>query len=129
MLAVVLLSDLPEPYSGNFTVWPGTHRLFETIFREKGPAALAEGIDTIDLSVDPVQITGQAGAAVITHHQIVHTAGPNCSPNIRYAAIFRGKHKDVEKNGTEAMVDIWREWPGVRAATEEASGASGGKAG
>jgi len=119
MLAVVLLSDLPEPYSGNFTVWPGTHRFFETIFREQGPAALADGIDMMELPTAPVQITGAAGDAVITHHQIIHSAAPNCSPNIRYAAIFRGRHKDVETNGTEAMTDIWREWPGIREALEQ----------
>jgi hypothetical protein len=120
MLAVVLLADLPEPYSGNFTVWPGTHRLFETLFREQGPAALAEGIDTMELPHAPVQTTGQAGDVVITHHQIVHAAAPNCSANIRYAAIFRGRHRDVEANGTEAMTDIWREWPGLRDVTESA---------
>jgi hypothetical protein len=118
MLAVILLSDLPEAYSGNFTVWPGTHRLFETMFRERGPAALADGIDTIAVPAAPVQITGAAGDAVISHHQIVHSAAPNCSPNIRYAAIFRGRHKDVERNGTEAMTDIWREWPGLREVVE-----------
>lgn len=118
MLAVVLLSDLPEPYSGNFTVWPGTHRLFETVFREKGPEALAEGIDTMELPQAPVQITGQAGDAVLCHHQIVHAACANSSPHIRYAAIFRGRHKDAEANGVAAMTDIWREWPGIREVTE-----------
>ncbi|GAB4457874.1 MAG: hypothetical protein OHK0029_18280 [Armatimonadaceae bacterium] len=114
MLAVVLLSDLPEPYSGNFTVWPGSHRFFEKIFQEQGPAALAKSVDHADTGSDPVQITGSAGDVVICHHQIKHTAVPNSSPNIRYAAIFRGRHKDAEKNGVEAMTDIWREWPGVR---------------
>ena len=114
MLAVVLLSDLPEPYSGNFTVWPGTHTLFETIFREKGQAALADAIDTMPLPQAPVQITGKAGDVVLVHHQLVHAAAPNCSPDIRYAVIFRGNHKDVQANGIEAMVDIWREWPGIR---------------
>jgi hypothetical protein len=114
MLVVILLSDLPEAYSGNFTVWPGTHTLFETIFREKGPAALADAIDTMPLPQAPVQITGQAGDAVLVHHQLVHAAAPNCSPDVRYAAIFRGCHKDVQANGVEAMTDIWREWPGLR---------------
>jgi hypothetical protein len=113
MLVVVLLSDLPEPYSGNFTVWPGTHRQFEQIFREKGPAALADAVDTLDTGVAPVQITGKAGDAVLCHHQLKHTACGNASPNVRYAAIFRASHKDVHKNGTEAMTDIWREWPGI----------------
>lgn len=117
-LAVVLLSDLPEPYSGNFTVWPGTHRVFEKVFREHGPESLADAIDTQPVDVAPVQITGKAGDVVVCHHQIVHTACPNSAPDIRYAAIFRACHKDVAANGVAAMTDIWREWPGVRAVVE-----------
>ncbi len=112
-LVTILLADVPEPYSGNFTVWPGTHRFFERVFRERGAATLAEGIDGVELPSDPVQVTGRAGDAVISHHQLVHTAAPNVSPNIRYAVIFRVRHKDAERHGVEAMTDIWREWPGV----------------
>jgi hypothetical protein len=110
MLAVVLLSDLPKPYSGNFTVWPGTHRQFETVFKEKGPASLADGIGAVELCSEPVQITGEPGDVVITHHQLVHTAVANSCPDIRYAAIFRGSHKDAKEIGVAAMTDIWREW-------------------
>lgn len=114
MLAVILLSDLPDPYCGNFTVWPGTHRFFEDVFREKGPHALADAVDSMtETGVSPIQITGKAGDVCLCHHQILHAAAPNSSPNIRYAAIFRGNHKDVATNGTDAMTDIWREWPGV----------------
>jgi Phytanoyl-CoA dioxygenase (PhyH) len=114
MLAVILLSDLPDIYSGNFTVWPGTHVLFEKIFQEQGPEALAKAIDTMDVGAEPVQITGKAGDVVLMHHQTVHTAAPNASPNIRYAVIFRGVHKDAKENGVAAMTDIWREWPGLK---------------
>lgn len=119
-LAVVLLSDLPGPDSGNFTVWPGTHRFFETHFREHGHEMLAEGMPKVPLPTGPHPITGRAGDAVITHHQLVHTAAPNASPHIRYAAIFRLRHTLCEEVGKDAYTDIWREWPGVRAALEEA---------
>jgi hypothetical protein len=121
-LAVILLSDLPEPDSGNFTVWPGTHRFFEEHFREHGHAMLAEGMPKVPIPVAPHQITGRAGDAVIAHHQIVHTAAPNASPHIRYAAIFRLRHVDCEAIGKEAYTDIWREWPGVREAMANAAG-------
>lgn len=120
-LAVILLSDLSEPYSGNFTVWPGTHRFFEQHFRDHGHAMLAEGMPKVALPAEPHQITGRAGDAVIVHHQVVHTAAPNASPHIRYAAIFRLRHALCEQIGREAYTDIWREWPGVREALEEAS--------
>jgi hypothetical protein len=117
MLAVVLLCDLPETYSGNFTVWAGTHVLFEQVFKEQGPEALAQAIDTMDVGVEPTQITGKAGDVVLMHHQTVHTAAPNASPNIRYAAIFRACHKDAKEIGVAAMTDIWREWEGLRSLT------------
>jgi hypothetical protein len=119
-LAVILLSDLPEPFSGNFTVWPGTHRFFEEYFRANGHEMLAEGMPKTPLPTGPHQITGRAGDAVITHHQLVHTAAPNASPHIRYAAIFRLRHAACEQIGKDAYTDIWREWPGVREAMAEA---------
>jgi len=117
-LVTVLLQDLPEPFAGNFTVWPQTHRVAETFFREATPEALREGMPELDLPCEAVQITGQAGDAVISHHQLIHGAAPNQSPNIRYAAIFRPRHQLTEEVGTDAMTDIWREWEGVRAVVE-----------
>jgi hypothetical protein len=69
----------------------------------------------------PVQITGKRGDLVITHHQLVHTAAPNASSEVRYAAIFRLRHKDVEQVGLDAYTDIWREWEGI-SALQEATG-------
>lgn len=113
-LVVVLLSDVPEPYSGNFTVWPKSHRFFEGYFKEHGHQVLANGMPRVDLPEPPVQIAGKPGDVVIAHHQLVHTAAPNGSPNIRYAAIFRVRHKDCAEIGYDAYTDIWREWPGIR---------------
>jgi hypothetical protein len=114
-LAVILLHDVPRPFMENFTVWPKSHRFFEEYLRTHGHEVLADGQPQVDLPAGPHQITGKAGDLVITHHQIFHTAAPNVSPHIRYAAIFRWRHKDVEEVGKDALTDIWREWPGVRA--------------
>ena len=43
MLVGVYLSYVPQPYSGNFTVWPGTHHVYEKYFQEHGPESLLEG--------------------------------------------------------------------------------------
>jgi hypothetical protein len=115
-LAVILLCDLPHVNSGNFTVFPKSHRAFADYFKEHGHEVLENGMPRIDLPDPPVMITGKAGDVVLTHHQIVHGAGPNTSPHIRYAAITRLRHKECEKNGSDAYTDIWREWPGVREA-------------
>jgi hypothetical protein len=112
-LVGVLLSDLPAGYAGNFTVWPGTHRIYEQYFREHGPQALLEGMPRVDLP-EPVQITGRAGDAVLVHYQLAHGIAGNGSPHIRYAIFFRLHHVDHESMHWECMTDIWREWAGMR---------------
>jgi len=124
-LVTVLLQDLPEPFAGNFTVWPQSHRVAERFFQQATPEKLREGMPELDLPCEPVQVTGRAGDAVISHHQLVHGAAPNQSPNIRYAAIFRARHRRTEQIGTDAMTDIWREWDGIRAAVQPATETSG----
>jgi len=115
MLAVVLLQDVPEDFMGSFTVWPGSHRFFESFFRDpkRDPSILAKGMPAGELPRGPVQIRGRAGDVVLSHHQLVHGAAPNYSPEIRYAAIFRLAHVDAQDNGPSVMSDIWREWPGM----------------
>ncbi len=114
--AVIYLADVPEPYSGNFTVWPQSHRFFENYFKREGLETLSNGTPRIDLPEGPDMVTGNAGDLIIAHHQMIHTGGPNASPNIRYAAIARLRHIDCEKNGNEGFQDIWREFPCVREA-------------
>ena len=102
-LAVVLLSQLTGDYGGNFTVWPGSHIFFENHFKEHGHEILGEGMPKVDLPNEPVQITGEPGDAILAHHQIVHTAAPNTSSHIRYATIFRLRHKDCDEIGTRRL--------------------------
>ena len=118
-LAVIYLDDVPEPYSGNFTVWPKSHTFFRDYFTENGHTVLSEGMPRVDMPEAAVQITGSAGDLVLAHHQMVHTAAANGSANIRYAAITRLRHLDIKENGPEVYTDIWREYPGLRAEFEE----------
>ena len=113
--AVIYLGDVPEPFCGNFTVWPKSHQFFEDYFNSEGVEVLEDGTPSLDLPEGPDMITGEAGDLVLAHHQIIHTGGPNASPNIRYAAIARLRHVDCEENGNDGFTDIWREYPGVRA--------------
>ncbi len=114
--AVIYLADVPEPYSGNFTVWPGSHRFFENYLKREGLEILSNGTPRVDLPEGPDMVTGNAGDLIIAHHQMIHTGGPNASPNIRYAAIARLRHIDCDKNGNDGFQDIWREFPCVREA-------------
>jgi len=113
LLVGVFLSDLPEINSGNFTLWPGTHRLFETYFREHGPQSLLNGMPPVDMPA-PVQVTAQPGDAVLCHYQLAHTITSNGSPNIRYAIFFRLKRVNHESVKWDCMTDIWLEWDGMR---------------
>lgn len=108
----VFLSDVDETYSGNFTVWPGTHRTYEEYFRSAGPEALLNGMPDVDLP-QPVQVTAKAGDAVFCHYQLGHGIAGNASPNIRYAIFFRLFKRDHDQIRLECLTDIWREWEGM----------------
>ncbi|HZO89975.1 MAG TPA: phytanoyl-CoA dioxygenase family protein [Chthonomonadaceae bacterium] len=114
MLVGVLLSDLHQPYSGNFTVWPGTHHCYERYFQEHTPQSLLDGMPPIEMP-EPVQIQGKAGDVVLVHYELAHSAAPNVSPHVRYAIFFRLTHVDHEEHKWEAMTDIWLEYEGMRA--------------
>jgi hypothetical protein len=110
-LVGVLLSDLPNPNAGNFTVWPGTHHQYETYFREHGPQSLLNGMPPIDMP-EPVQILGKAGDIVLVHYLIAHGIAPNVSPHVRYACFFRLFHTEHEWERT--MLEKWAYFPGIR---------------
>ena len=112
MLVGVALSDVREPFAGNLTVWPGTHRLYERYFQEHGPEALLSGMPDVPLP-EPVHITANAGDAMLCHYGLAHTAAPNASPHVRYAIYFRAFHVDHTQHWKQAMTDIWMEWPGL----------------
>lgn len=113
MLVGVLLSDLNSTNSGNFTVWSGTHHLYEQYFREHGARSLLHGMPDVSLP-KPEQITGHSGDIVLCHYQLAHGVAPNFSPHIRYAIFFRLSHVAEEAHKWETMTDIWLEWEGMR---------------
>lgn len=94
------------------------HRAYEAYFKEHGHAVLAEGRPPIELPVEPVMVTARAGDLVVAHHALMHGACPNESADVRLAAISRLKHVDVEQLGTDAYLDIWKEWSGVQEVLE-----------
>ncbi|GCE05628.1 hypothetical protein [Dictyobacter aurantiacus] len=109
----VFLSDIPHPFMGNFTVWPGTHRLYEQYFREHTPQSLLQGMPDTPLP-EPQQVTASAGDAALVHYQLAHTIAGNTSPFIRYGIFFRLSHIEHDALHWECMTDIWREWLGMR---------------
>ena len=87
--AVLYLSDVLQERSGNFTVWPGSHRAYEAYFKEHGHEVLQEGRPSLGLPAEPVMVTARAGDLVVAHHALMHGACPNESADVRLAAIAR----------------------------------------
>jgi ectoine hydroxylase-related dioxygenase (phytanoyl-CoA dioxygenase family) len=115
LLLGVLLSDLPETNAGNFTVWPGSHRVLEKHLQEVGTDGLLNGGGMPDVPLgEAQQITGKAGDMVLCHFQLAHGIAPNVSANIRYAVFFRLFHKDHAAHKQASLTDIWLAWPGMR---------------
>jgi len=122
LLLGILLSDVPAAFTGNFTVWPGTHRSMERHFRAHGVNSL-QGGDAASLGFrlpKPVPVTGKAGDIVLAHYQVVHTASPNLSGDIRTMCFFRLSVRGLANHRTESMLDIWRDWPPLRGLTDGA---------
>ncbi|PYQ10150.1 MAG: hypothetical protein DMF83_01110 [Acidobacteria bacterium] len=114
LLVGVILSDVTGPGAGNLTVWPGSHRLYESYFRDNGPKSLLGGMPPIALP-DPVEVTGSVGDVVLCHYQLAHAVGANTSPHVRYAVYFRLKSRGHDGRRWECLTDLWKEWPGLRA--------------
>ncbi|MEM7534163.1 MAG: hypothetical protein AAF639_18425 [Chloroflexota bacterium] len=115
--AVIYLADVPEINSGNFTVWPKSHRTFADYFTKEGHQVLSQGVPRIDLPEEPLMITAKAGDLILAHHQIFHAACANAAADVRLAVIARLRHKNCDEIGKDAYTNIWREWPGVQALT------------
>ena len=113
LLVGVILSDVAGPGAGNLTVWPGSHRRYESYFRDNGPKSLLGGMPPIALP-DPVEVTGRVGDVVLCHHQLAHAVGANTSPHVRYAVYFRLKSRGHDGRRWECLTDLWKEWPGLR---------------
>lgn len=107
------LNDVDEDWAGNFTVWPGTHHLFEEYFRTHKPdPELKFGIPPVTLP-QPIQLKVKAGDMLLVHYQLAHTASANISSSVRYAVYFRFHHKDKPKDSLDVLSDIWRYWEGM----------------
>jgi len=128
----ILLSEVPDDFCGNLTVYPGSHLLLEKFFREKGgiikfmEGTTFEGIQLVRESIKPhmpppVQIKGKPGDIILAHYQLSHSIAPNISSNIRYAIYFR-LHSHTHQLDTpkpESMTDIWLDFEGIADLTKE----------
>jgi len=117
-LAAVFLSDVGEPFAGNFTVWPGSHRALAAHFASNDPLGTLAGpgatFPPVALPEPPRQLIARAGDALLAHYLLVHGVSPNLGPQIRYAVFFRLFHDEHDPAAISALGDLWRSWPGLR---------------
>eukprot|EP00003_Mantamonas_plastica_P031205 TRINITY_DN801_c2_g1_i1.p1 TRINITY_DN801_c2_g1~~TRINITY_DN801_c2_g1_i1.p1 ORF type:complete len:567 (-),score=146.07 TRINITY_DN801_c2_g1_i1:269-1969(-) len=119
-LVGVLLNDLPEDFSGNLMVYPGSHNTICDYIRSHDvQIAMESGLDVIKESVEgdfnaPQQIKGKAGDIVICHWMLAHSIAPNCSGDIRHAVYFRVKGENFEEGVPPVQMNgLWEGWEGM----------------
>ncbi len=106
----VFLGPTIRSYAGNLTVWPGSHRIYERHFRDRGPAALREGIPTPDGIGRPVQLLCDAGDIVMTHFLLGHAVSVNMSARDRYAVYFRLRLRGIQAQRWFYLTHAWARW-------------------
>ena len=63
-------------------------RGLRSAFQAAWARGIKEGRPQIDLPADPVMVTAEAGDLVIAHHELMHGACANNSPDVRWR-LFR----------------------------------------
>ena len=128
LLCGVFLHDVPLPWRGNFTVWPGAHHACSTLIARDGLDAFVQGgrpsfttlramaatrRNELGLSTpdpEPVQLCVRAGDVVLAHPLLPHAAGWNLDAPQRYAAYFRVRHAQHDALRPEMLAgNLWRE--------------------
>lgn len=115
LLVGVYLSDIPEDFRGNFTVYPGGHFLIEEFVNNCGTEMLRNGEKpNIDLP-QPLQLIVSAGDVVFAHYALPHTVAPHIGEGIRYAIYFRLYHGNRQggQRRPETLKDLWLEYEGI----------------
>ena len=105
----VFLTPVRRPFAGNFTVWPGSHYVYERYFRDRGERAMSEPMPTPEIG-RPEQLLCGVGDAVLVHYQLGHTAAVNTADEDRIAVYFRVWLRGLEQRRWHHLTNIWDGW-------------------
>ncbi|GAB5363926.1 hypothetical protein AAMO2058_000925400 [Amorphochlora amoebiformis] len=107
LLVGFALSPTPTPFTGNFTVFEGSHMSLSKEYRDLGKEAFLKLYQKPRKVGEPKQLLTKPGDLLLVHPMLAHRGGPNHGVNIRYAVYFRVTKKD--KNA--AICDPFCEYP------------------
>lgn len=109
VLVGVFLTPVRSPFAGNFTVWPGSHYVYENYFRARGSRAFNEAMPTPEIG-EPVQLMCGVGDVVLAHYQLGHNAAVNTADLDRIAVYFRVWLRGTELDRWHYLTNIWEGW-------------------
>ncbi|HEX8179012.1 MAG TPA: phytanoyl-CoA dioxygenase family protein [Pyrinomonadaceae bacterium] len=105
----IFLTPVERDFAGNFTVWPGSHHIYERYFRERGPRAMSEPMPTPEIG-PPLQLKCGVGDVVLAHYELAHTAAVNTADRDRIAIYFRIWLRGIELDRWHYLTNIWAGW-------------------
>jgi hypothetical protein len=108
------LNDV-KPGCGAFTVWPGSHRRLWPHFRNRGTDWRRRSWETtfasIKKSINSIELTAPAGSVIFWHSRLVHAAGINGGPDIRFAILGDLARVDYDPYvAINFYDDMWYGW-------------------
>ena len=108
-LVGVFLTPITTAFAGNFTVWPGSHHVYERCFRERGTRAMSEPAPTPEIG-QPLQLMCGVGDVVLAHYQLGHAAAVNTADTDRIAVYFRIWLRSIGLDRFHYLTNIWDGW-------------------
>lgn len=109
VLVGVFLTPVQREFAGNFTVWPGSHHVYENHFRERGPRAMSEPMPALEIG-PPLQLMCDVRDVVIAHYELGHSAAVNTGAVDRIAIYFRVWLRKLESDRWHYLTNIWDGW-------------------
>ncbi len=109
VLVGVFLTPVPTEFAGNFTVWPGSHYVYEKYFQERGPIAMREPAPAPEIG-PARQLMCDVGDVVLAHYELGHSAAVNTADIDRIAIYFRVWLRKVESDRWHYLTNIWDGW-------------------
>ncbi|MEZ5135267.1 MAG: phytanoyl-CoA dioxygenase family protein, partial [Acidimicrobiales bacterium] len=123
MLAGIYLDDESEPGRGNLWVWPGSHRVHEELFRERGTDALMDDAsmgghacllpDAPDFGPGR-PVLARRGDVVLAHYMLAHNQSDNMWSPLRRIVYYRLAAEGHRERWRETSTDALLEYAPVR---------------